>query len=145
MVERLIAAREEAGYSIAQLALKVGASRAFLTAIEAGRKNFTVDQYDKFIEGCNSNFEDAICGKSPDSFRARIVRDLFRLLKLIGDSQDEKVITGVKAHLELAAHSVLTRTRGSPRLLGEGEDRTEGAGTGSPAHKPQPKNSKKPA
>jgi len=107
--------REGSGLSVLDLVSKTGdqqVNRTFVYDIEAGRKNFTVDHWEKLLRALGVPPEKALSGfKSSDIPKG--AEDLYRMLKIIVESGDDDLILGVRVNLDAVADKAL-RLRKQP-------------------------------
>lgn len=113
--------REHTDLSISQLAVKMGTKRTFIYDIEAGRKNFTIDYWEKLLRACGIPPSTALAGFTS----ADIPQDLYRLLKIIVDKGNDDLIHGIRINLDAIADKALrlhNRARSPTPSQREGQD-----------------------
>jgi transcriptional regulator with XRE-family HTH domain len=115
--KRLTAYRNAAGLSVAQLAKKAKTPRQYIYDIEAGKVNFTVDQYTKLLAGCGASFEELLAGTNTSTISPAF-RDLFEMLTTIVNSGNSDLLHGVRVSLDAISDraSRLMKVRESPSL-----------------------------
>jgi len=104
--EQLRQWREAAGLSILQLAEKMGTKRTFIYDIEAGRKNFTVDYWEKLLRACGVPPEEGLRGFSTSDM-PREFQDLFRMLAIIVTKGNDDLIHGIRVNLDAISDKAL--------------------------------------
>jgi transcriptional regulator with XRE-family HTH domain len=109
----LRALREAAGINPADLAKKLGTSRAGIYEIEAGQKNFTVDQFDKLLRACGLSAERLLAGLSKSDL-PYADQDFYRMLRIILESGDPDLRHGIRVNLDAISDKALRlKNRGS--------------------------------
>lgn len=113
--ERLAAYRKIAGLSVGQLARKAGTPRQYIYDIEAGKVNFSLDQYTKLLMGCGASFEELLAGTNTSTVSPAF-RDLFEMLLTIVSSGNKDLIHGIRVNLDAISEKAvrLMKIRGSP-------------------------------
>jgi transcriptional regulator with XRE-family HTH domain len=125
LVEKLKFARETiAGLTVAELAEKAKASRAWLTAAEKGEQNFQIDEYERVILACGATFEELFA--APDTSQLKH-QDLFWMLKVLVERNDERGLDAIRY--------ILNRATAQPRP----GPSTQAEGNIAPKEKKKPK------
>jgi transcriptional regulator with XRE-family HTH domain len=113
--ERLKAYRKMAGLSVAQLGEKVNTPRQYIYDIEAGRVNYTVDQFARLLAGCGTSFEELLAGTNTSAVPVAF-QDLFQMLQTIISSGNADLLHGIRVNLDAISDKALRmmKARASP-------------------------------
>lgn len=110
--QQLKTLRESSGLSIKDLAEKLKCSRAWIYDVEHGRKNFTIDEYERLLQGCNASVESAMKGLNTSDIPAKF-HDLYWMLRTIVNSGSGKLVDGIRVNLEAISEKAM-REHGPP-------------------------------
>jgi len=91
--------RQAAGLSEGELADKLKCSRAWIYDVEAGRKNFTINEYDRLIQGCGTSTEQALAGLNTSDVPTEF-HDLYWNLRTIIMTDNKDLIFGIRVNLD---------------------------------------------
>lgn len=104
--QQLKVLRESSGLTHKQLAEKLQCSRAWIYDVEEGRKNFTIDEYERLLHGCNASVESAMRGLNTSDIPAEF-HDLYWMLRAIINSGNGKLVDGIRVNLEAISEKAM--------------------------------------
>lgn len=122
----LTSLRKRAALSVAELAAKSGVSRQSIYDIEAGTQNVRAEVYERLILACKLKApEDWFDGLDVERAPKRIPRrhqGLFHMLIAIVESEDDRLIEGIRASLDAFSDQALAlKKKKEPAVIGTGK------------------------
>lgn len=111
--EQLKAIRKNAGLSISALATNTESSRAYISAVEQGRKNISIDTFEKLLRGCGKSMEGWIAAFDRSTTPRRHPK-LYEMLSTIVEINDPDLIFGIQINLEAISEKAERKARDKP-------------------------------